>query len=380
MLKIIIIILKLSNLFNKVKEYYKEYIYNAKSIIDIDIDENKPLFKIITEHKTIWAILLVVLTAIWVVFFDIYFKDFGLVSQAMPMDTKEFFVIYGIENYINPILFSISSILILFLIIKFKYLNISYNKKENYIINSIISISYVLDNIKLLHKFYIYLIYGFFIMIIFTLQKYDIFLKEPLIIFIYIYFIFEFIPLLSILLLISINIHYDIALDYILILYILILSILIDFLFIKTPRTKSNLKYFTINFILISITLFSIFYTIDSPIKYISDTNKQKLTINIDYISKYQKYTSFPKIIKDKNSSRLYYVVGYDGDKIYKYDIDNFDCNTSKNLYDNIKDNVVKNHSAEIFQSYKDNTLFNQKRYEELDFNITKISEEVCKK
>ena len=97
-----------------VNKYYKYRKNKEKSPFPLIIKykkEEKTPFHIITEHKTLWTIALVVLTAIWVVSFDIYFKNYGLVSQAMPMDTKEFFVIYLVRNHI---LFTIPILLIIF--------------------------------------------------------------------------------------------------------------------------------------------------------------------------------------------------------------------------------------------------------------------------
>jgi len=443
-------------------------------------EKNDDLFNIVTDHKTLWTIFIIILSYIWIVFFDKVFKDFGLVSQAMPMDTKEFFIIYLISEYITWLTLAFVSLSILLycltllqkillaqqdiqIDIGFNYLITVIKKLKsimlwsekkilNFINDFYFSYSFLIkkncfpllhtqeiikkSNIdkkfykkfnieikykKITFKFYtlyftLYLFLLFFTMnskyngvVLFTYiiniiyiiyldnkkKLYNSLIKKSILLLILTissYFILEYNNIEKSIIWISISISIILILILILKLVKNHTTFLISFGLSDKNILNQNIIKNTVDFIIISFFIVSSFFTGVKPISYlVLDNEVFSLVINVlrtslpsekseNYLSSYQKYTGFPKFIKENNSSKVYYVVGYDSDKFYYYDINqsslndknkNNNNNTYIYIYDYIHSNKnIKPNNVKIYQSYREITLFNEKLYKQLDINF----------
>jgi hypothetical protein len=157
---------------------------------------------------------------------------------------------------------------------------------------------------------------------------------------------------------------------------------------LKKDFNKNDIKEdprYTINYLILSSSVIAIFFTFIKPIGYLLniDTANNNIFImklsdenqtffasnNTEYLNLYKNFTGFPKFIKENNNSQIKYVVGYDMNKFYYYSFQP-DFNSSKKVYEYIREDLVKNKNIQIYETDRTHRLFDMTIYTELKVNF----------
>jgi len=313
---------------------------------------SKTIFTTIESHKIFISVSLIIIGTIWIIFFHQLLNDFGLVQQGLLIDLDKFILItmneLFIQLFIQFLYYSLVVFIFISLVDYFIYKDKNYIKKKSN--KNFIKPTFKESVIKsIINLCIVILIIVFYLMLHSYWKEITLFLT----------FIFFLI------------LRYKYPLQG------------------KLALFFNTMLFYTSLLVIIGTLIIPIRYYF-SPGNWVGD--KELIGKNYEdmiyFFDKYKKQTGFPKLMRDKNTSRMYYFVGMEGNNYYFYDVNK----SQKSLKNNkickdkkfqniccdiiaegkskeyiIKSDYLKPKNSQIYIKNKKDNLFSLHKYEEID-------------